>query len=367
LSGTGNAPVKFTASSVTISPGRSGVARRVYMRVWGTKLGPVPRLSFMLRKRVKGLGLPSITNRKGKGLGIAWDAGMAMGDHAVGTAFWETFPHREPGFGLQYGYSPLDPETASYITPQTELDERYADGWFDNVSVRTPDEEQDYMKTERKTFAAGTFWNQGTTGRPVDSETVSKRFDLVYERGGPMAGLGALGTVRAQSVRPDNQSPFVNRVLAEGTLLAPPLRISPRLDGHLRFDLFGSASENGTFGWGRLEAGLVYRPSSSFTFGVGYGVGSGSGSPDFAFDGLVATRVVSARADWQSGPYTVRYLAKYDVGRKLWYDKEYELAIVAKQFEPYLVYRQYPSETRIGIRFRIDNLRDRLTRRKQNR
>ena len=74
-----------------------------------------------------------------------------------------------------------------------------------------------------------------------------------------------------------------------------------------------------------------------------------------------------ARADYMVGPFTFRFLNKYNIDTKQWYDREYEIALVAREFEPYIIYRQFPSETRIGIRFRIDNLRDRLTRRSQDR
>lgn len=372
------APIRFEAESVTIKPGRSGVARRVFLRVFGTKLGPIPRLSFTLRKRVKGLGIPSITNRKGKGLGIAWDSSFAIGDHGAASAFWEAFPRREPGFGLQYSFSPLSPDATTLITPQSDLDERYQDGWFDNVSVRTPDEEHDSYRSPRTTFSVGTSWNQGTTARPIDVESVSKAIEFVVESGGvwpparkdqptPKTSYGTLANLRLQRIRFDNNQPFINRLVGEGTLLSPKLQVAPNLFGQVRLDTFGTVSENGTFGWGRVETGLIYQPSKAFTFGLGFGVGSASGRPDFPFDGLIANRSLLARADYSAGPWTVRYLAKYDTSRDLWYDREYEIALVARQFEPYLVYRQFPSETRLGIRFRIDNLRDRLTRRAQDR
>lgn len=367
LSNLDTSSAKFEAESVSITPGRGGVARRVYLRVFGARIGPLPRLAFSLRKRVKGLGLPSITNRKGKGVGVSWDSAFAIGDHAALGSFWEAFPKRQPGFGLQYSHSPLSPDATSMLTPQSDLDERYGNGWFDNISVRNPDEEHDDVRSPRQTFSVATSWNQGTTGRLVDSETVSKRFEVVSEAGGSLGTFGAFGDLRLQSLREDSSKSFVNRLMAEGTLLSPRVQIWENLNAQVRLDVFGTASQNGTFGWGRVEAGLIYQPSSSLTLGVGVGLGSGIGRPDFLFDGLVANRAFLARADFHTGPFTVRYLAKYDMTRSLWYDKEYELALVARQFEPYLVYRQYPSETRIGIRFRIDNLRDRLTRRKQGR
>lgn len=367
LSRVGRAPVSFEAGSVTIYPGRSGVARRVFFHVYGMKIGPISRLSFSLRKRLKGLGLPSITNRKGLGVGVSWETNFAAGDHAVIGSFWDSFPRREPGFGLQYGYSPLGPEAATQIAPRSDLSERFADGWFDNVSVRTPQEEQDEFENERRSFAVGSFWNQATGGRINDSDNVSKRFDVVSELGGRSHGFGTFGSFRLQSIRESTQSPFLNRLTAQTTVLAPALQVNKALRGHVRLDTFASLSEHGTYGWGRVETGLIYSPTKNTTFGLAYSIGSGVGDPDFRFDGLVADQALMARADFLFGPFTFRYLNKYNVGTHQWYDREYEIAMVAREYEPYIVYRQFPSETRIGVRFRIDNLRDRLTRRDQKR
>ncbi|MBS1721508.1 MAG: hypothetical protein JSS66_00710 [Armatimonadetes bacterium] len=367
LSRTGGSAVTFVADSVTVNPGRFGVARNAYLKVLGKKIGPLPRLSFTLRKRVRGLGLPSITNRKGVGVGITWESGFAVGDHAVLNSLIESFPKREPAIGLQYGYSPLSPESASLIAPRSDLGERVSDGWFDNISVRKPAEEHDEVGAERNTWAAGTFWNQSTSARPVDSDNVSKSFDLTYELGGKWRGLGTYGAVRFQNVRENNEQPFVTRGLFNGTVLAPPLTLNPQLSGHARLDLMGSQSNKGSFGWARFETGLLYAPGSNILLGAAFVKGFHVGNPDFIFDPLSSSTALHARLDLNVGPYTFHYLAKYDLDSKLWYDREYEISLVAREFEPFIVYRQYPSETRIGVRFRIDNLRDRLTRRSQKR
>lgn len=367
LTRTGDAPVKFEAKSVTIQPGKGGVARKVYVRVFGKRIGPIASLSFNLNKRVKGLGLPSITNRKGKGVGVSWDSAFAIGDHGALSGFWESFPKREPSFGVQYSFSPLSPDASSLISPQSDLDERMVDGWFDNISTRNPDEETESLRAERRSMSVGSLWNLGTTARPTDGENISKRFEMVFEQGGAHKEFGYLTDVRIQSLRGRASSPFVERLVAEGTLSPKRLQVADRVWTHTRADVFATASKNGTFAWGRAEVGLIYRPNKSMALGLAYGVGSGTGRPDFEFDGLIRPRSVLARADFQFGPYTAHYLAKYDTANHVWYDREYELALVMRQFEPFVSYRQFPSETRIGVRFRLDNLRDRLTRKKQNR
>lgn len=364
---TGESNVWMEAESLSIRPGIDGSARRVYMVVRGKRLGPLPRMSFSLRRRVKGFGLPSITNRRGAGIGVSWDVGLALGDYGVANVFWNAFPRQAPGFGLGAAFSPLDPETRTPINPASDLAERFADGWFDNVAVARPEDEDADLREPRLSYGAGSFWNQGTVARMPDGTDVSKRLEAVYEAGGPAGAAGFKWRAGLQSVRPDSRTAFRERAVAAATLGLPPLRLSRALDARARLDGFATASGKGSYGFVRAEAGLVYRPSGSFTLGAAYVAAGEAGRADFAFDRVVSKSAVHLRADYQLGPYTARYLAKYDTARALWYDREYELALAAGAFEPFLQFREFPSETRIGVRLRIESLADKLQRRRQSR
>jgi hypothetical protein len=366
LSESGGAAAKFEASSVDFSPGRSGVARNVYLRVLGARLGPIPRMPFSLRKRLKGFGWPSITNRRGEGLGLNWEAGLAIGDYSAANVFWSAFPKSAASYGLQIAYSPLDPDSPTPIAPRSDLGERAVDSWFGNVSVRNPEEEDGGLRDRRITYAAGSSWNQGTTGRPADSETVSKQWEAVGEWGGEVAGFGTLATVRYQSVRPDRDRSFVERAVLDLTVQAPVFKLGDAVSVRLRADAF-AALGGSNYGFVRGEAGIVGRPVRGLTLGVAYVSARETGTADFGYDQFGPSSALHLRADWRQGPYTVRYLAKYDIGKKDWYDREYEIALAAQAFEPFVVFREFPSDFRIGVRFRIDPFVDRLQRRKQNR
>ncbi len=364
---TGESNVWLQASSVTIRPGIDGVARHVYLEALGKKIGPIPRVAFQLRKRIKGLGLPSITNRRGVGVGVTWDAGIPLGDHGVANVFWETFPRQSPGYGLGLAFSPLDPGTPNPISPTSDLGERFSEGWFDSVTVARPEDEERDLRNPRLSYGVGSFWNRGTVARSPDATDVSKRIDLVYEIGGNAGGFGYVARTALQSVRPDSATPFRERALVGGTLSLPPLSFGDDLAVRSRVDLFGTGSRFGAFGFARAEAGLVYCPNRDFAMGAAYVAGGEAGRADFGYDRLGSKSAVHLRADYSRGPYTFRYLAKYDTATRLWYDREFELAIVAGPFEPFLQVRQFPSETRLGVRFRIDGLRDRIQQRKQDR
>lgn len=360
-------PVTFEAGSVTLKPGRSGVARRVFVHVYGTKLGPVSAVPFSLRKRVKGIGLPSIANRKGVGVGISWDGQIPLGDQASAAAFWNSFPKRPNGFGLELAYSPLDPDSETLISPGTDLGERAGDGWFNNVAVRSPGQESSDIKAQRLSYSIASIWNQGTVARGSFAETVSKALEITAEAGGSRDGWGGKGSVRLQSIRESADEPFVSRSVAQLTVKPPDWTVGRDFRAVARGDAFGTFSDRNSFGWVRFEAGLIYQPTEPFTFGAAWVTGGSAGTPDFSFDRLYSKSAVHLRADWTSGPYTARYLAKYDLTRKLWYDREYELAIIANVFEPYILFREFPADTRFGVRFRLDGLVDKLKERRHSR
>ncbi len=367
LSRTGDTPVTFEADSAEIVPGQRALLRNVYFKVFGTRLGPIPRIPFSLDRRVAGLKAPEIANRKGVGLGVSWRSGFRVGSGGVTDFAVESFPKRLPGLALQYAYSPLDPDSPTAIAPRGDLDERFADGWFDNVSVASPASEEADIGARRSSFGVATGWNRGTTARPEDSTEVSKALELSMEQGGRRGGMAWRGAVRLQSQRDGANQGFLGRTVAELTVLPRPVPVGRGLYLRARGDLFGTASGSGLYGWARGQVGVFAEPVEGVTLGAAYQMGTGRGRPDFRFDPLVGGDAVHLRVDYVRGPFTARYLRKYDLGRNTWYDQEYELAVVAGAFQPFLVFREFPSETRIGVRFRIDSFRDRVSSRQQRR
>ncbi|MCW5937921.1 MAG: hypothetical protein KIT11_11520 [Fimbriimonadaceae bacterium] len=360
-------PVSFTAATVTLRPGRDGVARHVYLRVLGAKIGPVPRVAFSLRKRVRGIGIPSLTNRKGLGLGVTWGPSLALGDQAAAIASFDSFPRQAPGYSLEIAYSPLDPESDSLIQPRSDLGERFSDGWFDNIAVASPQDERSNIGKRRRSVSVGTGWNRATQARPNDALNVTKQLEIVGEAGEQIGGLGVYGNLRIQSIRPNPRENFIERALGLVTVAAPTVNLGRDLLLVTRADLFGTASEKNTFAWVRGLAGLTWEPIEGLTAGVAYTRGTSAGTPDFLFDPLVSREAFHVRFDYVRGPYTLRYLTKYDFDRKNWYDREYEIALVAQVVEPFILFRSFPSDTRFGVRFRLDSFVDRLQRRRQSR
>lgn len=359
---------RFLARTLRLYPGKYGVAEHIFYQILGQKLGPIPRQSFNFDRRVSGLKMPSITNRRGVGVGLSWDSSFLLNDQSSIYASWASFPGQLQEYKLQYTTSPLPGELVkTKIAPKDKLAEPQGDGWFDNVIVASPDNERSALRSPKNSFSAGFVWNTSTVGRVEDATGVSKLVDLAFEYGGAAGNAGWIATTRAQRIREGAGGEWIDRAIIIGTYLAPDYLAGDQLSSHLRTDLFGSFSENGTFGYARNEIGVIWHPKPGINIGAAYAVGGQSGRADFTFDKLDYTSAMLLRADYSVGPYTIRYLAKYDFRGQTWYDREWELALAAGSLEPFVLRREFPSDYRIGIRFRIDQFTNHLLDRKVKR
>ena len=351
-----NPKYEIVADRVRIRPGRYAIAEHVGMRLFGSKLGWLPEARFDLDPRIEGFNLPSLAEKKGVGFGVSWNSSFLLNDHVALGAVWNSFPERAPVYGLELIYMTSDPDKAfRRVRPHGDLGEQFGDGWFDNVAVRSPGREAGAISSPRVTYALATEWSKSTFARPVITNDVSKEIEGVMETAGSVAGFGLRANFRLQRIRGAPRSPFVDRAVTQLAALTPEWKIAGGLGFHVRGDAFGTYGENTRFGWLRAQAALIWRPSDSFTLGAAYSTSGMYGKPDFAFDRLFYNSALHARADYKAGPYTVRYLAKYDPATQEIFDTEYELALVAEGFEPFVLYRLSPGDFRMGIRFRIDD------------
>ncbi|MFX9589393.1 hypothetical protein ABTO72_18875, partial [Acinetobacter baumannii] len=71
--------------------------------------------------------------------------------------------------------------------------------------------------------------------------------------------------------------------------------------------------------------------------------------------------------DYRRGFLTLRGMWRYDTDSRTWYDRQYEVAVLADGIEPYVWSRSFPNDYRIGIRFRFDQFANRLMQREISR
>jgi lipopolysaccharide export system protein LptA len=359
---------EILARTARIYPGRYGVAEKVSYDLFGLKVGNIPEVRFDLDPRIDGFNMPSLAERKGVGFGVSWASSFLLNDQTVLSATWATFPNRFPGYGVNVIFMNADPDTVYRVQkPQDDLKEQTGDGWFDNIDVLEPRSERASVSSPRVLYMLGTKWNLSTSARPEGSNDVSKAFEGVMESAGSLGGFGVRLNSRFQTIREGAHDPFVNRIASHLTVLSPMLYLGDRFGIQVRGDLLTTFSENTEFGWFRAQAGMYFSPIDGVMLGVAYSDSREFGTPDFGFDRRLYDRAVHARLDYRRGPYTFRYLVKYDPVTTTVFDREWEVALVAESFEPFAVFREFPSDYRIGVRFRIDDFVDRLQRRQQKR
>lgn len=350
-----------TAREVELTPGKGGVARKLSLSFGALRLPTFPSAQFNLDRRVTGLQIPNITNRKGAGVGIGWSSSILVNDRTALFGSFGAFPRNSTNYGLNLASSAYKSTSMDGILfPRSDLGEYADSGYFDNIGMLSHRDEISSLRARRATWAIGSNWNIATNGRLENATSMSKMIEGAFDQGGERFGVGYLITGRVQRVRADSQSEWVDRASLTTTFGLPPIRITDDLTVISRADLLGQSSRNGNYGFGRFETGIVYEPVSGVSLGVGTAFARSSGRPDFTFDALPYERVSMARFDYRRGFLTLRYLLKYDHDQRRVYDKEYELAVVADGFEPFISARTFPSDYRFGLRFRLDDFVSKL-------
>lgn len=335
---------------VVVVPGEKATMTKPEFHLFGHKIITGPNQSLNLNPRTQGVGLPSLTYGGGSRIGFGWNAGFLL-DHqtnlfATANAGYGSYP----GYGLVLTRSFVKkPGTNAIVTPASELNERFPFGYFDNVAINSPKDEVDRLQSDRNSVSIATLWNQSVNGRLNDDLSVSKPYELVYERGGKYGDLGLLGQFRFQRIyEVDRKS--ATRAVFGGTVELPTVQLAPNVQSLERIDMmqfFGSEH----YGWVRGQVGATYQVNKAVRVG-GALVGTFDfGKETFTFDTPVERTGANFRVDYNLGPTKISFLQKYDT-RLNWYDREISFSQIAGCFEPYLIQRQLPQSFVLGVRLR---------------
>ena len=353
--------------SVIIRPGQSTIAKQLSIAILGQKIATLRRHEISLDRKSEGVRLPSVSIRRGAGLGVTWQNGVPLTNSTYTDFRFSAFPRRRPSASLTISRSFLDPDNVqALLTPRSDLSELFNYGYLENINVAAPANEREYLSKERATLSFGSVLNAGVTGRS-NRDSISKPWEITAELGGPMGGLPQLHQIRVQDIRQIGREP-VTRAVAVSTIKSPVLHVLPELDAGLRADGRWFLSLGGkSSGWGRIIGELDWRPADFIHLGAGLALGSNVGDFEFEFDPLPRERTFHVRADLKLGPTRINVLQKFDLRGKDWYDLEFAIYQVAGCFEPYYIYRRTPGTTSFGVRFRVfeafDRLRDRVPKR----
>lgn len=348
--------VSVRAKKISVQVGERGTAHGADLYLLGSKVLSLPRYSFSLRKRDPGMSLPSISYGREGALGISWASQLQIGPQTAVGAGFRAFP-RNP-LSAAIGLTQRLDRGIVYGIPGT-LDERRSNSYFEDVRVDDP--RAAYANAGQGLSAAvGAYLNQTPVARR-QTLPYTAPWEIAVEKGWTMGTLRAQTQIRGQQIR-EEAKPYVQRAIFGGTVLGKPISFGPatltsRLDGSW------FAQPGRDFGYLQSELGLVLGGRRA-ALAASFSLASSTGSPAFAMDPVFADRMLSLRFDWNQMPSRFSVLAKYDLDSGKWFDHEIRFRQVAGSFEPFIVWRKFPSSFNVGVRFRIDELFDLVQRRR---
>ncbi len=355
----------FTARKLVLVPGKSGRASHLSASAFGVKLGTVPYLTFSLDKRVTGFKIPALAFKRGQGFGIAWQSTFLLSERTSFTSKFATLPKGLPIWTFEIASTSLPPEKQSgKLSPRTDLGDRFANSYTDNVLVTKPDKEAAELRGRRNLWSIGSYWNLETKGRKQDFNNISKPLEIAYELGGPVGDRGGwLSQFRAQTVRESNRASDLSRLELVTILHSGWKPISANLSIMARLDSHSFLFKGGDFTTSRITSGLLWKPEKRLTLLGGVATTFNSGKALFAFDDSYHSQFAYGRADVALGSINLSSLIKYDFDRREIADVEYGFSFAAGAFEPYFNYRQVPRELQFGFRLRMGSFFERLSER----
>jgi hypothetical protein len=359
--------VEMWSPAVTIRPGRNSVAKELRVSILGQRVATLRRHEVSLDRKNEGIKLPSVSIRRGAGLGITWQNGVPLTNSTYTDLRFSAFPERRPSASLTVSRSFLDPDNVqTLLTPRSDIAELFNFGYLENINVESPERERDSLSKMRATVSVGSVMNAGVPGRPT-RDSVTKPWEIVTEVGGVKSGMPQFHQIRLQNIY-EVGGKAETRLIALSTVKSPDFRVAPEITASVRGDgrLFFNQN-GGQAGWGRVIGEMIWRPNAQFRLAAGYALGANSGDFAFGLDALPREESLHIRSDLLLGPTRINILAKYDPRRSSWFDHELAIYQIAGCFEPYYIFRSDIGTSSFGVRFRVfeafDRLKDRVPKR----
>lgn len=341
-----------------VRPGIGATAIRPSLSILGRKIADLPTQRLSFNGSGNSIDLPYPTLRSGSGWGLTWTNGLIINGQTSLFTRYAVFQHALPYYNgtlIQSAIKDRDPEPL-----RTEIGDRFTFGYFDNVQVRDPKSEHQYLGTSRFDFGIGSTFGADARDTTNSTAKINKPIEFMAQGSGELGGFDAFALVRAQQVQVGN-GPKIQRLILEQNLLTPSLQIARNLSVFARADA-AEFSGGSSYGWLRGQTGLVFQPAPNLRFGASYTAAKSYGTPDFGYDVPLRFRELSFRADLDFDTTQVRFLVKYDPSNQVVFDRELYCSRVMGCLEPYVVYRERPHKFFFGIKLPLSRVLDRLSR-----
>lgn len=356
----------INAREITVRVGTDLVANNASLKLFGHTVGRFKRLSKSLDDRVSGLNYPSLTLNSALQPGISTNSSILLDNYTAAAGSYGAESRSYPGYSLQVSRSAIDPgQTAGFITPRTNLDERFGYGYFDNVQVHDLQHEQAYVGADREVISVGTFWNRSTVDR-LNSQVFSKPGEVTFEKSLGFGSFKTLSQVSVEDVRLESSKGYLQpdvgygtdhlRFVGETIVEAPNWKLNPSTTGHLRFVGATFDGGNHSFTWAQAQLGAVHQLPRYFKIGAALALATEIGSPLFLSDRLYSRASLNLRSDFAYGPRKISLIGKYDFDRNRFFDRELYFSQLSGLFEPFVAIRAFPGSFRIGFQLRLDNM-----------
>ena len=86
--------------SVIIRPGQNTIAKQLSIAILGQKIATLRRHEVSLDRKNEGVRLPSVSIRRGAGLGVTWQNGVPLTNSTYTDFRFSAFPKRRPSASL---------------------------------------------------------------------------------------------------------------------------------------------------------------------------------------------------------------------------------------------------------------------------
>lgn len=359
---------------VLIRPGEFISAKKAVFQLGKGLRIPIPFFRINLNPRVTGIQMPVPKVDEDFKLGYSWSQLVEIGNRASIHLNYRGGQDRVPSTNAQIIYEIAEPrkrkpQTAAEIQlerlraptnarlfPNNPDLERFTDGYFDSVTVETPQQEENDVAKRHLILFAGRSTNIGTNTRLGEEIDFDRPYYFGAQGGGMFGSVSLNAQVRYGMVQERLSDDEHQRMEFFGTALSRDFGLGGNLWFGLRGDVGVFTGDGSDFGWLRPMATVIAKPGNTVTMGLAYFRAQEWGTPLFTSDRLYSKKGLHFRVDFDFPATDISVLLKYDFDRKELYDIEVAMEQVMPVITPFFSYRQVPGTFAFGFKLRADNL-----------
>ena len=307
--------------------------------------------------------LPSIGVQEG-GISFAYSNSLKFEERWTGSVGFRTAPGHPTGYylGANYNLLSITNERDLFLTA-TDLQQDSLGSYFFQVENREPLRENADLFEPTLFAGAYTAINRLYIDVSGDSRTLSIPVSLGIEGGSDIGDtIGVRAQVSYEKVREEGIGEE-SRLVLMGAAGPRPLRVGRGVDLILRAEGITRSGDN-QYAWYRGIAGVTALLHPDARLSLGCVRSWEDGTPTFPYDRVAADRGYVARLDLSRGPYAFSYLNQYSQDQRAWARSEWLLSRAFNVAEVYLAFDQLYSRYSFGFIVGIDQLYDKVARRK---